>query len=240
MVALVPDERSSNLQALDRAHLAPSDCECPADPRIARFFDRRSLGRRGAGDRYEMGNVSKALLAALLRAGPAGQSVLELGCGPGALMTELLDAGAARASGVDLSAEAIAEARDRLDDAGVADRASLEVGDAARAPLAAHDWVVLDKVICCYPDIRALMANSVPAARRLYAFAVPASYGWRGVVARIGFSLENLALSVFRRPCPGYVHDVRLIEGSLRDAGFRPSYRGTSHSWHIAVFERAA
>jgi magnesium-protoporphyrin O-methyltransferase len=217
---------------------ARTECDCPADPRIARFFDRRSLGRRGAGDRYEMKNVSKALLAALLRAGPAGRSVLELGCGPGALLTELLVAGAARASGVDLSAEALAEARDRLDEAGVADRASLTVGDAARVPLVAHDWVVLDKVICCYADFHALLANSVPAARRLYAFAVPASYGWRGIVARIDFGLENLAFSLLRRPCPGYVHDVRLIEDRLRDAGFRPSYRGTSHSWHIAVFER--
>jgi SAM-dependent methyltransferase len=216
------------------------DCDCPADPRIARFFDRRSLGRRGAGDRYEMGNVSKALLAALLRAGPAGQSVLELGCGPGALLTELLVAGAAQGSGVDLSAETLAEARERLDDAGVADRASLTVGDAAEVSLDAHDWVVLDKVICCYPAIRALLANSVPAARRLYAFAVPASYGWRGVVARVGFALENMTLAVLGRPCPGYVHDVRLIEGRLRDAGFRPSYRGTSHTWQIAVFERAA
>lgn len=187
-----------------------------------------------------MANVSRALLAALLRTGPSGRSVLELGCGPGAMLTELLLAGAERATGVDLSEKTLAEARDRVQEAGVADRASLSVGDAAHLPLVSHDWVVLDKVICCYPDADALLANSIGAARHLYAFAVPSSYGWRGIVARIGFALENATLAVLGRPCPGYVHDVRLIEGQLRGAGFRPSYRGTSHTWHIAVFERAA
>jgi len=186
-----------------------------------------------------MAGVSQALLAALRAAEPAGRTILELGCGPGALLTELLLAGAAQGSGLDLSAEAITEARDRLDEAGVGERATLAMGDGARVPLEPHDWVVLDKVICCYPDMRALLANSIPAARRLYAFAVPASYGWRGLLARIGFGLENVVLSVLRRPCTGYVHDVRAIERLLTEAGFHASYQGTSRTWHVAVFERA-
>lgn len=218
--------------------LIGTDCECPADPRIARYFDRRSLTRRASGNRYAMGNVSQALLAALLRAGPAGRSVLELGCGPGALLTELLAAGASRATGLDLSAEAIEEAGGRAAQAGVADRARLSVGDAARARLEAHDWVILDKVICCYPDADALLANSIPAARRLYAFAVPASDGWRGVLARIEEWLEGVTNALRGRPCPGYVHDVAAIERRLTDGGFRPAYRGTTWLWHIAVFVR--
>jgi SAM-dependent methyltransferase len=239
-----PETRSPHGAAADHgaspAGLEGRECDCPADAQIARFFDRRSAVRSNAGDRYVMANVSEALLTALLRAGPLGRSVLELGCGPGAMLTELLVAGAEHGTGVDLSANTLAEARDRLEDAGMADRATLAVGDAAHLPLETHDWVVLDKVICCYPDADALLRNSIGAARRLYAFAVPSSYGWRGIVARIGIALENVTLSVLGRPCPGYVHDVRLIEGQLREAGFRPFYRGTSHTWEIAVFERAA
>ena len=242
------DAKTTVIEAIiDRARAStPRDspdarqCDCPADAGIAAFFDRRSDGRRNAGDRYAMANVSKALLAALLGIGPSGRSVLELGCGPGAMLTELLLAGADSGTGVDLSEKTLAEAKDRLDEAGVAGRATLAVGDGAHLPLDTHDWVVLDKVICCYPDADALLTNSIGAARRLYAFAVPSSYGWRGVVARIGFALENVTLSVLGRPCPGYVHDVRLIDERLSGAGFRPSYRGTSHTWHIAVYERAA
>ena len=187
-----------------------------------------------------MGNVSKALLTALLAAGPQERTVLELGCGPGALLTELLGAGAKDVTGVDLSAEPIDEARLRTAEAGFADRVTFAVGDAARMPLLAHDWVVLDKVICCYPQVDALLANSIPAARRLYAFAVPASFGWRGTLARIEMLLENVTDRLRGQSCPGYVHDVRAIEGRLEAAGFRESYRGTSWTWHIAVFVRSA
>jgi SAM-dependent methyltransferase len=235
-----PGRETGSPAGASPAESAGRECDCPADAGIAAFFDRRSDGRRNAGDRYTMANVSKALLAGLLRSRPSGRSVLELGCGPGAMLTELLLAGADHATGIDLSERTLAEARDRLEEAGVADRASFAVGDAAHLRLATHDWVVLDKVICCYPDADALLRNSIGAARRLYAFAVPSSFGWRGIVARIGFAIENATLAVLGRPCPGYVHDVRLIEERLRGAGFRPSYRGTSHTWHIAIFERAA
>ena len=213
-------------------------CDCPADSRIAGYFDRRSRKRQEAGQRYEPGAVSKALHEALIAEGPAGRTILELGCGPGAMLVALLSEGADRASGVDLSPEAVEEARRRAEEAGVASRADFSVADGAHAALTPHDWVVLDKVMCCYPDVDALLGNSIPVARHLYAFAVPASYGWRGAIARAALSLEAVALAILRRPCPAYVHDVAMIERRLTEAGFRPVTRHTSSFWHIAVFAR--
>jgi magnesium-protoporphyrin O-methyltransferase len=165
--------------------------------------------------------------------------VLELGCGPGALLVDLLGAGADRATGIDLSPEAIEEARQRATEAGVSERVELAVGDASRVALAPHDWVVLDKVICCYPEVDALLDNSIPAARSLYGFALPASYGWRGAIARLALGIEAVFLAVLRRPCPAYVHDVAMIERRLVDQGFRPTFRSTASTfWHVAVFER--
>jgi SAM-dependent methyltransferase len=229
----------TDLEPHGRPNGVVDDCGCPADPRIARFFDRRAAIRRKTGERYAMRNVSKTLLEALLRAGPAGRSILELGCGPGALLTELLAAGAAAGTGLDLSAEALREARERTIEAGVAERATFMNADGARARLEPHDWVVLDKVICCYPDPDALLGNSIPAARSLYAFALPESTGWRGAVARFLLGLENAVLGLLRRPCPGYVHDVPMIERRLVDAGFTRSFAtGADRVWRVAIFER--
>jgi SAM-dependent methyltransferase len=217
-------------------------CNCPADvdPRIARYFDRRNQRRRSGAERYEMGKVTRHLLDALLELGPTGHSVLEGGCGPGALLVELLSAGAVSATGIDLSPEAVGFARERADESGVGERATFVVGDAATTASEAHDWVVLDKVICCYPHMDRLLANTVAAARSVYAFAVPISYGWRGAVARLAFGIEQVVLALLRRPCPAFVHDIGGIESRLRAAGFASIRRESLGMWHIGVFARAA
>lgn len=164
--------------------------------------------------------------------------MLELGCGPGELLVALLQAGAARATGIDLAAEAIGEARASAEASGVGDRATFAVGDGARLPLEVHDWVVLDKVLCCYPDVAGLLRNSISAARQVYAFAVPVSYGWRGAVAKAALGLEAVVLRLLGRPCPAYVHDVAMIERQLGAVGFEPAARTVHSYWHIAVFAR--
>jgi hypothetical protein len=100
--------------------------------------------------------------------------------------------------------------------------------------------VILDRVMCCYPDIERLLANTLPAARQIYAFTVPTSRGWRGVLARLEEWFENAWNSLRGRPCPGYVHDLDLIEAGLTSAGFRLLHRDHQRLWHIAIYQRYA
>src|SRR4051794_11839673 len=107
-----------------------------------------------------------------LRGGPggsvAGLSVLDIGAGVGAVHLQLIESGAAAAVDVDGSpayvAAALAEAQRR----GVADRVRHVTGDFVEvAPqLDPADLVALDRVVCCYPDMEALVASSVARARR--------------------------------------------------------------------------
>lgn len=182
--------------------------------------------------------VSEPLRDALLSLDPTGRTVLELGCGRGGLLLGLVQAGAARATGLDLSPASIDEARHRFAEAQLSDRVHLSVGDAARVPLEPHDWVILDAVICCYADVERLLGNTLPAARHLYAFTVPTSRGWRGVIARLDAWFENAWNTLRGPPCPGYVHDLDLIEERLATAGFRLRQRDHQRLWHIAVYER--
>jgi SAM-dependent methyltransferase len=206
---------------------------------IARHFDAKTADRMAKGEDPGMVAVSQRLLAALSALDPAGRTVLELGCGRGALLLGLMQAGVVSADGVDLSATSIDVARGRFDRARASDRVHFSVGDAAHVRLEPHDWVILDRVMCCYPDIERLLANSLPAARQLYAFTVPTSRGWRGALARLDEWVENAWNTLRRRPCPGYVHDLDLIENRLSAAGFRLRLRDRQALWHIAVYERA-
>ena len=187
-----------------------------------------------------MVNVSLRLLAQLDDDAAAQRpTLLELGCGTGAMTVALLTAGAVSADGVDLSAEALATARRRADEAGVGERAHFENGDGARVQLAPHDWVVLDRVMCCYPDVEALFANAAGAARRRLAFSVPTSRGLRGLANRIVWGVEAFLTRFQHGPCPGYVHSLDRIEGRLAASGFRRVSHASTWFWYTAVWERA-
>lgn len=107
-------------------------------------------------------------------------------------------------------------------------------------PLETHDWVVLDRVLCCYRDLERLMGRSIAAASVRIAFSVPVSSGWRGLVNRLLRWAENWTNVLRGCPCPGYGHDVRRIEDRLHRAGFERKRAATAGLWHLAVFERPA
>lgn len=217
----------------------PSDCcQSSADPRIARYFDRSMAGRVDGGPLPGMHSTSARLGEMLADVATVRPSILELGCGPGALSVNLLERGASRVTGVDLSPASIKAARRRAAERGVADRAVFVVGDGALAPLELHDWVVLDRVLCCYGDLGRLMDKSIAAAAVRYAFSVPLSSGVRGIVNRLLRSAENATNVLRGRPCPGYGHDVREIEDRLRRAGFARVGAVTAGLWYLAIFER--
>ncbi len=207
------------------------DCAC--DGRSSGdYFDQKV---RGAADApATLHDTTRALLELL---GPAGgHTVLELGAGRGGLLVETLRQGASHVTGVDLSPASTEAARVRLQAAGLADRATLTVGDGATIPVAVHDWVVLDRVICCYPRADALVAIASRAARHRVAFAVPDSRGWRGYVARLALGLENVWHRLRRVSCRTFIHDVDRIEATLASAGFRRIRTAHRGLWYIAVF----
>ena len=221
--------------------MTDSDCCPPArDPRIGPCFDRLTEQRTAGGVLPPMQPVTRRLYSLLSDVADQRPTVLELGCGSGALLVSLLESGATHADGVDLSAGSLDAARRRADAAGVADLTTFTQGDAARMRLEPHDWVVMDRVICCYPDVRELLATAVPAAGRRFAFSVPTSRGLRGLMNRFWWGIEaRFVTRIMRSMCPGYVHPLDVIEGRLRAAGFKLLQARTGLIWHVAVWERS-
>ena len=164
-------------------------------------------------------------------------SVLELGCGTAALGVALLEAGARRLTGVDLSPASIDLARRRAEAGDFAEAVRFEVGDAADAHAEPHDWVVLDRVICCYGDVERLVGRAIDLARERIALSVPESRGWRGLVNR-PLWLAEFAWDRWQGGCRGYVHDLRRIEHRLAGAGFVPARSDRIGLWHIGIYER--
>ena len=99
------------------------ECACPADSRIARHFDAKVAERLANRQDPGLIAVSERLRDALVSLDANGKTVLELGCGRGGLLLGLVQAGAARATGVDLSSAGIDAARSRFEQAQLSDLA---------------------------------------------------------------------------------------------------------------------
>jgi SAM-dependent methyltransferase len=100
------------------------------------------------------GSTTRLLLAGLAKAGPQRGSLLDIGSGVGVLTFELLDQGVTSAVGVDLSAAHVAVAVQEAARRGRSDSTRFVQADfldvAGELPIA--DVVMLDRVVCCYPD----------------------------------------------------------------------------------------
>ena len=217
--------------------IAAGCCSPPTDPRIARRFDQTS-GEWTDGDGFpDMVDVSAKLLDLLRDAPLRRPSVLEMGSGTGGLSVALLEMGAARVTGIDLSTTSIEVASRRAQASGFAARASFRRGNAATADVEPHDLVILDRVICCFDDVERLVDRAITAAIERVAITVPESRGWRGLVNRPLWVAEHV-WDLFHGGCRGYVHDLRRIERRFAAAGFRPVRATHAGLWHIGLYDR--
>ena len=210
------------------------------DRDIASYFDSK-VDCCAHKDAAKLAQFDRAttLLRRALRERVRGRTVLELGCGHGDLLRDLVSAGAASATGIDLSPARVEEAASRAEADGLAGRITFASANAAAASPAPHDAVVLDKVICCYADWGGLLEATLPAARRFYAYTLPRADGaWRALTP-LWIGLENLSHAVRRNGFRAYAHDVDAIGRRVTNSGFRLIDRGASSAWTLAVYERA-
>jgi magnesium-protoporphyrin O-methyltransferase len=212
----------------------------PTAEDIAQYFDESidcCAPRRDPAKRPAI-KLARLLEKALRSAGLESRSVLELGCGRGELSADLARAGAVRVTGIDLSPDNVAAARQIAAEDGLSDRVEFHVGNAAEAQLSPHDVIVHHRVICCYPDPKAFLRNSIGATGSVYGLSMPRSTGLMGLVVRLALSFENLIHRIKRRGFRAYVHDERLVDATVRSAGFVLHRRSNRRGWFVAVYTK--
>jgi magnesium-protoporphyrin O-methyltransferase len=148
--------------------------------------------------------------------------------------------GAGPVTGIDLSPASLDIARSRAAAAGLpADDVSFQLADASSVALEPRDWVILDRVICCYDDMPRLLSNALSATPSRIAFAVPDSRGWRGLAFTFALRAERVWNRLARRDnCPGFVHGLDAIDRVLVKAGLSKTRETGRGLWYAAVYER--
>lgn len=210
---------------------------CVHNRDAGRFFGwfARRYRKRFARKGFEPSQ--KQLVEGLTRSGFQGATLLEIGCGVGYLHQRLLQLGAAKAVGVDLSARMLEEARAQARDQGLIGRTEYREGDFVELAdgVAPADIVILDKVICCYPDADALVHSSARKALRCYAFTLPRER-WS---VRTALWFGRVMLALIRCGFRAYVHDPALIDLRLTQAGFERVFEDRTFVWLTRVYSRA-
>jgi magnesium-protoporphyrin O-methyltransferase len=205
------------------------DREFDAGHAEQRLRDFQRHGPRGS---------TRRLIDGLASGGVEGLTVLDIGAGVGAVHQTLLAVGASTATDVDASAPYLAVAREEAERRGTADRVTYLRGDAVRlAPeLPEADLVALDRVVCCYPDMDALVRVAADHARRRLGIVLPRDVA----LIRAAIAIANRWNALVGNPFRAYVHRTDAVLAIATSGGLElvDLYRGGF--WQTLVFERPA
>jgi magnesium-protoporphyrin O-methyltransferase len=165
-------------------------------------------------------------------------TVLEIGGGVGAIGLELLKAGAGRAVEIELSPNYERTAAELAHELGFEGRVERRLGDvvAEGETVPEADAVVLHRVVCCYPDVDALVGAAGERARSHLVLSFPRD---RGLV-RAGRTVINLWFHLRRWDFRFHLHPRAAILAAAERRGLRPVLEHQGAIWQVAALERTS
>lgn len=201
-----------------------------------KFFSKGASSYAKKFRRHGLDRSQRLIAENLATRGLSNQTLLEIGCGVGALHLTLLKRGAAGATGVEISGRMIDKARELAAELNVAERVTYRVGDFVpmSATLPQGDAVILDKVICCYADPVELIASSSAKARVWYAVSYPRNT----MLAKALFKFSGVISELLRGSFSPLYYETSMIETTIERNGFAEVYSGTTPVWQVKVYRR--
>ncbi len=210
---------------------------CPHCQGADRLFNQRlAAADLRHYQRHGPAGTTRQLLEALTAAGVAGQTLLDIGGGIGVIQHELRAAGVTEITSVDASRAYLALARQEAERRGYAADARYVHGDfvAVADRVEAADIVTLDRVVCCYPHMEALMDHAAAKAGRYLGLVYPRDGWWLKLGAKILNLYPWLRGDAFRT----FVHPTAAVEGVAAANGLRKTVHHDGPLWQVVVFAR--
>ncbi len=180
--------------------------------------------------------TTRILLSELRRWPLQGLHLLDVGGGIAVIAVELAGAGLAGVTLADASTGYLEAARHHLATRNASLPAQFFLGDFAATSdsLPDADIVTLDRVVCCYPDVEALLRGAAARARRMIAFTYPRDTWY----VRASVVLENSWYRLRRDAFRAFVHSPDRMASVLETAGFVQAARHATLQWALDVYRR--
>lgn len=180
--------------------------------------------------------TTRLLLSAVQKLGVEDATLLDIGGGIGAIQLEMLKAGAVQVTNVDASPAYSKVAREEAARRGWGEKITYHVGNFVDlAPtLEPVEIVTLDRVICCYNDMPALVQASVARARRVYAVVFPRDVWW----IKFGVKVFGWVQGLLRRPFRIFAHPTEDVDALVREKGFERVFTNRGIFWQVIVYAK--
>jgi magnesium-protoporphyrin O-methyltransferase len=213
-----------------------SDC-CTPKGYSQIFSERGARAQARSYRRNGLDGTSRHIVQLLKDRGVEGLTLLEVGGGIGAIQIELLKAGLSRAVSVELTPTYEESAAELLREAGLEDRVERKVMDFtnAGAEIGTADIVVMNRVICCYPDLPRLAGAAADHARGVLVMSFPKERWWTRAVVW----MANVGMRIARRQFKIFLHPLGQILATGEEHGLKLSADRPGVFWQIAAMQRA-
>ena len=212
-------------------------CCCPHSQSASKFFSLFAKSYRRRFNKKGFERSQRQLISGINKAGKDDKSLLEIGCGVGYLHQMLVEQGAKSALGVELSANMIIEAKGWARQRGLDKQLSYLEGDFIdlAEDINSMDMVIMDKVICCYPDAERLVQHSLEKCKQ----SIAVSYPRKTWYTRLGVQISATILKLFGSNFRPYIHDPELIETWILQQGFKKIFQDQTTVWLSQVYTRS-
>jgi SAM-dependent methyltransferase len=199
------------------------------DSSVARRELRR-YRRRGAR------GTTRTLVDLLRGEGVRGRTFLDVGGGVGVIQHELMASGASAGVDVDASPAYLRACHEEAARRGYAEHIRYLEGDLidVASSVEAVDIVTLDRVLCCYPDMPALVDASASRARRVYGLVIPRENGFM----RLAVRAVNFIQKLRRRPFRVFLHTSADVDARVAAHGLDKRHHGHSFFWQVLLYTR--
>lgn len=201
------------------------------------FTPRQATGTASRFLRRGLRGSALDIVKGIGAVGSRGVSMLEVGGGVGQIQIALIESGiAASAINVELSSSWENAAAGLLAERGLEGRVQRIAGDFVEKAdsLPQADIVVLHRVLCCYPDWKAMLAAAVATANHVIALTFPMDRWWN----RIGISMGNLICRIRGQSFRGYVHRPEPMIGLVMNGGFAIVQDLQGRIWRTVIASR--
>jgi len=181
-------------------------------------------------------NQTKLILEAVRSLGLKDASLLDVGGGIGTIHHELLKDVASEATHVDASSAYLkiaTEEAKRLGHEAQVKFIHADFTDVAES-LQQADVVTLDRVVCCYPNMRELLKAASSKSRK----AIVMTYPRETWYIRMVIAVTNLWQRLIKDPFRVFVHPVNEMESLLMGEGLKRTSTRRLFVWEMALYQR--